>query len=157
MTSSAIRLLSQCLFNQKTLCIIHYMKKLKLVMYTELSAISTCKSRTENSNSDGSEPNERVLLNLRENKWHEKVNTGSKTNSMILVTSCRQPYLNFSGLCRFPLDKCDAPTQNEDGEPLQLAERAVQHEDGTQGRARDLQLIGHLNRKTQAMCFISKQ
>ena len=58
-------------------------------------------------------------------------------------------HLNFSGLYRLPLDEWDAPAEHEDGEPLQAVERAIQHEDHAQGRARDLQLIGHLHRNTQ--------
>lgn len=67
----------------------------------------------------------------------------------VYISSYVSSHLHFSGLRRPPLDECYAPAEHEDGEPLQPAERAVQHEDGTQGRARDLQLICHLHRKTQ--------
>lgn len=73
-----------------------------------------------------------------------------------LIFNSSQPHLNFSCLCRFPLDECYAPTEHEDREPLQPAERAVQHEDCAQGRARDLELIRHLHKETHIYWFIHK-
>lgn len=66
-----------------------------------------------------------------------------------LIGGLLQLYLDFGGLRRRPLHQRDSSTQHEDGEPLQAAQRAAEHQHRTQRRTGDLQLIRHLTHRRQ--------
>lgn len=57
-----------------------------------------------------------------------------------------QLYLDLGGFGWDPLHERDSPAQHEDREPLQPTEGAAQHQHCAQGRARDLQLVRHLEK-----------
>lgn len=62
----------------------------------------------------------------------------------------RWMYLNFSGFWWCPLHQRHPPAEHEHREPLQTTQRTTKHEDGTQSRTRDLQLIRHLTHSGQS-------